>query len=218
MRGVWTDQNPIQAGLFTRADQEQNAREIWGYFQAKGWTLHAVCGMLGNMEAESYINPGQWQLGGIIEDPNPQNVEGFGLVQWTPWQKYVDSSNWFGDWQAGPNWRSDYIKQLDRIQYEVDFDAANPNQGQWIAVYDSTFGYVNFTLFTQLTYSPLYDEWFVKRLTEIFFTSYERGTWSSIRGDYAWVWYQYLSGVGPVPPHGRLPIWLLFKLREANFQ
>ena len=218
MRGIWTNQNPIQAGLFTRADQEINAREIWGYFQAKGWTLFSVCGMLGNMESESYINPGQWQLGGIIEDPNPQNVEGFGLVQWTPWQKYVDSSGWFGDWQAGPNWRADYIKQLDRIEYERQFDYENPNQGQWNSYYDSWYGYISFMYYTQMTDSTVTDEWFAKRMARIFFIGYERGTWDDARGDRAWVWYQYLSGAGPVPPHGRLPNWLLFKLREANFQ
>lgn len=211
MRGIWTNQNPIQAGLFTQADQQINAREIWGYFQAKGWSLEATSALLGNMEDESYINPGQWQLGVVIENPDPQNVDGFGLVQWTPWQKYVDSSNWFGDWQAGPNWRTDYIKQLDRIQYELEFDEEFPNQGQWISYYDSHYGYVRFKYFSVLNTYPEY-------LARMFFDSYERGTWSETRATNARKWYDYLGGAGPLPPSGgRLPIWLLFKLRGANF-
>lgn len=207
MRGVWSNQNVIQAGTFTLADQQQNAREIWGYFQSKGWTLESVCGMLGNMQSESYINPAQWQLGGIIEDPNPGNVEGFGLVQWTPWQKYVDSSNWFGNWQAGANWRTDYIKQLDRIQYEMEFDTLYPNQGQWIAHNDPWYGYVQFKYYTELTASP-------RRLARMFFDSYERGTWDATREDQADSWYTYLQNVGPLPPAGRFPKWLLFKIKE----
>lgn len=39
-------------------EQEQvNARYIWAYLQAKGWTLNAVAGVLGNMQSESSINP-----------------------------------------------------------------------------------------------------------------------------------------------------------------
>lgn len=34
-----------------------NARYIWAYLQAKGWTLNAVAGVLGNMQSESSINP-----------------------------------------------------------------------------------------------------------------------------------------------------------------
>ena len=26
-----------------------------------GWTINAVCGVLGNLEAESTINPGRWE-------------------------------------------------------------------------------------------------------------------------------------------------------------
>lgn len=43
-----------------RLNQQQmeiNARYIWNYLQAQGWTLNAVAGMLGNMQSESSINP-----------------------------------------------------------------------------------------------------------------------------------------------------------------
>lgn len=211
MIGVWTNQNPIQAGLFTQADQQVNAREIYGYFQAQGWTLYAVSGLLGNMQAESYINPGQWQLGHTIEDPRPVNDTGFGLVQWTPWQKYVNSSPYFGDWEAGANWRYNYPRQLDRIQYELDYDEQHPDGGQWIRHSYQGY-YYSFKQYSRLT------QYLPEQMASLFFVSYERGTWSNERGTYARNWYDYLNEVGPLPPPvpvtGHVPIWLLFKLKE----
>ena len=49
MIGVWTNLNPFNVG-YTGADQLQNAREMYGYFDAKGWTLESISGMLGNMK------------------------------------------------------------------------------------------------------------------------------------------------------------------------
>lgn len=34
-----------------------NATYIWSALSYQGWTLNAVCGMLGNMQSESAINP-----------------------------------------------------------------------------------------------------------------------------------------------------------------
>lgn len=192
MIGVWTNQsgNPL-----TEEQQQQNAREIWGFFQQRGWTLEAVSGMLGNIEYESYINPAMWQTGHIIEDPAYPNDTGFGLVQWTPWQKYA---NWATD--AGYNWRTDYTAQLRRIQWELD------NGEQWIPV--ASYGSMTFEQFTQSTQTPEY-------LAEVFEYSYERGTWADARKTNARKWYDYLGGAGPL--FGGLPIWLLFKLRRRNF-
>ena len=45
----------------SRSEALDNAKYIAEYFLDFGWTLNAVCGMLGNMERESWINPGVWQ-------------------------------------------------------------------------------------------------------------------------------------------------------------
>ena len=132
MNGVWTNGNPFNAG-FTQAQQQNNAREIWGFFQAQGWTLEAVSGMLGNMEVESFINPGQWEQQFPI-----YGAGGFGLVQWTPWSK-------FSEW-AGADWESNYRKQLQRIQYELENDI------QWIPVAQD--GYMSFYDFSVSTMAP----------------------------------------------------------------
>lgn len=187
MIGNWNNGSALSA--LTQEQREQNAREIWGYFQARGWTLESVSGMLGNIHYESGINPAQWQTGHTIEDPAYPNDTGYGLVQWTPWQKY---STWAGD-----DWRTNYRKELERIQWELD------NGEQWIP--KPAYGDMTFQQFTQSTQTPEY-------LAEVFEYSYERGTWASDRATYARQWYDYLGGAGPISP--RPPIWLLFKLKE----
>lgn len=34
-----------------------NATYLYGYLTQEGWTVNAICGMLGNMQSESAINP-----------------------------------------------------------------------------------------------------------------------------------------------------------------
>lgn len=91
----------------TRAEMEINARYIWNYLGSRGWSLNAVAGMLGNMQAESTINPGRHQVGG---------GSGFGLVQWTP------STN-LTDWCAAQTPAldpTDMDSQLEKIINEKD--------------------------------------------------------------------------------------------------
>ena len=191
MIGNWNNGNALSA--LTQQEREQNAREIWGYFNRQGWTLESVSGMLGNIHYESGINPAQWQTGHTIEDPAYPNDTGYGLVQWTPWQKFA---NW-----AGTNWRTDYTKELDRIQWELE------NNEQWIPV--SGYGNMSFYDFTQSTQTPEY-------LAEVFEYSYERGTWANDRSTYARQWYDFLGGAGPLYPH--VPIWLLFQMKRRYQQ
>ena len=37
--------------------EKHNANCIKSYFQSEGWTLESICGMLGNMQYDSSINP-----------------------------------------------------------------------------------------------------------------------------------------------------------------
>lgn len=61
-----------------------NASHIYRYLTGKGFSKNAICGILGNMEEESTINPAAWQ----VQD----NLSyGYGLCQWD------DGSN-FTNW------------------------------------------------------------------------------------------------------------------------
>lgn len=150
----------------TLAEMKVNAQYIWDYLRPLGWTKNAVCGMLGNMQTESTINPGIWQS---LDEGNMSG--GFGLVQWTPATNYT---NWADShslvWTA-------INSQLQRILYEVE------NNLQWI---DSEMTFQEFTQSTDTAYS----------LAMLFLAKYERPADPNqpIRGTQADYWFSFLNG------------------------
>ncbi|MCU7526198.1 MAG: hypothetical protein HF308_17115 [Ignavibacteria bacterium] len=160
--------NPESRPL-TMAEMTVNAQYILNYLLAKGWTKNAICGMLGNMQSESSINPARWQ-----SDNVGNTSAGFGLVQWTPASKYLN-------WCTSNNLP---YKEMDsnllRILWEVD------NHQQWYA----TNSYpMSFTEFTQSTQTPEY-------LAQAFITNYERPAdpTQPQRSTNARYWYDNLTG------------------------
>lgn len=93
-----------------RSEMYNNALYIAAWLLEKGWTFEAIGAILGNMEAESTMNPGLW------ESRDEGNLEGgYGLTQWTPASKYV---NWCSlNGYTNPN---DIDAQLSRIIYELE--------------------------------------------------------------------------------------------------
>lgn len=116
-----------------------NARYIFNYLRNSGWSKNAIYAVLGNMEQESWINPGKTQNSG----------SGYGLVQWTPPSKLTD-------WLGSNADKSDIDNQLRRILYE-----ASTNNTQW-----STSGFtpsMTFSAFTTSTKScSVLAEYFLK--------------------------------------------------------
>ncbi|UTC25178.1 peptidase [Cytobacillus phage Bfsp1] len=157
--------------FLTRAEMTVNAQYILDDLLAKGWTKEAVCGMLGNMETESTINPGIWQN----LDSGNMNM-GFGLVQWTPASKFT---NWADS--MGYEW-GDIDGQIARIQYE------KANNVQWIATSTYNFSFETFSKSTQS----------VEYLADAFLKCYERPADQNQpnRGTQARYWYDNLSGEG----------------------
>ena len=49
---------PFNTAL-TSDEMKVNAKFVWKYLGSRGWSLDAVCGMLGDFEAEATINPKQ---------------------------------------------------------------------------------------------------------------------------------------------------------------
>ena len=109
--------------LFSAAlteNREENARYIYKFFKAKGWTLNAIAGMLGNMQAESNI---------IADIDEKSGGGGYGLVQWTPKSKLVNWAN-----QNGLDHRT-VDTQCRRIQWELE----NNKQFSRTKAYPMTF-------------------------------------------------------------------------------
>lgn len=171
--------NGYTAQGWTRTQRAQNADIIASYLNSIGWTINAIAATLGNMEAESYINPGQWEHSYPVEQIPAQG--GFGLVQWTPWTKYT---NW-----AGSDWKTNYNKQLYRLKYELD------NGLQWITTTAYPLTFVQYTHATD-------DVANVRWLAMCFFKNYERGVGGEeARMSNAEYWYSYLQNNPPQPWH-----------------
>lgn len=166
-----------------------NANYIYSYLTAKGWTKNAICGMLGNMQTESTINPSIWQS--LIEN---NLVGGYGLVQWTPATKYID-------WAVANNLNySAMDSNLKRIDYEVEnnIQFAHP-----------TMTFQEFTVSTDTPYN----------LAILFLTYYERPADPNqpARGTQAEYWWNTLAGVSPAPLRKKSKIHLLPIKRRVIF-
>lgn len=155
----------------SRSEMENNATLLWGDFKSKGWSLNAVCGMLGNMQTESSINPGIW------ENLTVNYNRGFGLVQWTPASKYI---NW-----AGSNYTDGYL-QCERIQWEL-------NNGQ--QYYPTSKYPMTFREFSVSTETPEYlAQVFITNYER------PKDPDQPIRSTQAREWYNFLSDSPDPPP------------------
>lgn len=156
-----------------------NAEYICRALLSKGWTYNAICGMLGNMQAESSINPGRWQSDRVAGDANGH---GYGLVQWTPYTKYI---GWCGS--NGYEDPSEMDANLARIIYEIE------NGIQWIATDEYPLSFKEFSTSTKD----------VRYLAKAFLLCYERpADQSSVAQNYragnAESWYNVLKNIKPV--------------------
>ncbi len=174
--------------FLNQSEQENNALLITNYGYAHGWTKNAISAILGNMQAESSINPGIW------EGLNPY-TGGYGLVQWTPYTKY---SQWATD--NGYQWQDNGLAELERISYEA------VNGLQWF--YNAEVGIAPPISFQQFLHSTLpvndlsnYWLWFYEHPADPY-----AGT-QAYRQGLSNAWYNFI----PNPPTGNIPVWLLFK-------
>lgn len=162
------------------SEMQANATYIWWYLKNKGWSLNAVCGMLGNMQRESTINPGIWQ------DLDEGNTSlGYGLVQWTPATNYI---NWCDSNGLTP---SHMDSNLKRIIYELE------NGLQYYSTADYPESFREFSVSTKS----------VEYLVTAFLKNYERAGVEALderieNGNY---WFSYLQNINfdddDDPPH-----------------
>lgn len=180
-------------GAYSRDSNEakENAKMIYNQMTAYGWTLSAICGMLGNMSAESGYNPWRWQGDNVQSSTgSPWTNIGYGLVQFTPASKYIDSEDAKKDINYSPNFSD---------------KPGNPNDGE------SQMNYVNSyaDYLSTPTYPESYEDY--KKSTQIpeycarvWLYNYERpadpGSTESSREENARYWFDYLQGVEPEPP------------------
>ncbi len=155
-------------GYLSTAEMQNNALIIYAYLKAKGWSINAISGMLGNMQTESTINPAIWQS--LIEGAGGGG--GFGLVQWTPWTNFTDWADANGyEWTDG----NAQLKWIDEQTAAV---------GQWIATSSYNFSFSDFKTSTE---TPEY-------LASAFLKNFERAgvEKEEARRTQARTWYNFL--------------------------
>lgn len=166
-----------ESDYMTDSQMKTNAEYVFKYLSNEGWTTEAISGLLGNMEAESNINPGCWQsmLIGNMDG-------GYGLVQWTPASKYIN-------WCSGD--ASEMDNNLARICYEVE------NGLQWIPTNTYDFSFKDYV---KSKNSPSY-------LASAFLKNYERAgvEVEEKRRSNAEAWYKYLNGKDYEGGSGTIP-------------
>lgn len=167
------------ANYDTTSQVINNTWEAYNYLNALGFSIQSICGIIGNMRYESYLNPGQQELnqGGSLS-------YGYGLIQWTPATSLINfvSGNWY-----------DGNLQMDLVVREIRRD---PDvTGRWIPTSDYPYYYNDFISLTS-----------IDTATRAYFHERERGTWATERLQYANESYQILTGTPPGPdPPGPTP-------------
>lgn len=198
-------------GYTPTTEQEINANIIRSFFLNEGWSINAICGMLGCMQGESTINPAFIQQTNRYRLPNsayslsdvPNGIMqnfykeyyqvtrrafGIGLVQWdgynpnpVPRQKLVAF--------AMPNniiWYDGWT-QLYRLREEWKYDVNNQTNTFFYPVRYSGITY-DFNNYPYATATP-------EILAAAWTSGYERNAGGvGYRADNARYWYDYFTG------------------------
>lgn len=177
-----------------------NAQEIWNAARNAGCTEEAAAGLLGNIEAESYCNPGQFEIG------KQYSLRwGMGLIQWTPTQSYWDQFQTNPIVAAlGDSWSNGALQ----VSYIFGGDRSG-----WIPTSAYNFSFDTWMRLTDISTA-----------TRAYFANRERGTWSNARLTYANHWYEVFTGTTPPEPpeppepsegKNRAKEFLLFLIKRA---
>lgn len=185
-RGEYWGDEKNSSHTLTYEQMKVNAKYIYSYLTFNGWSIEAICGLLGNMQHESALNPGRWQS----EDVG--NLSGgYGLVQWTPATKYIDwaESSLYLDY-------STMDANLGRLMVEV------ANNIQYYATPDYNYSFQEFTHSKKTPYElACAFAWNYERSYVVLYgTEAEKEALRQKRGNSANEWYKFLTGVEPNKP------------------
>ena len=174
---------------------ENNATIVINYYRSIGVNDYTIAAILGNMQAESTIEPWRHETGG----------QGYGLVQWTPvtvLQNHVNTLG-FQDYTNGDT-------QLQVIIREIQGNPSSVKEwytsSAFINNYTSsgaTSDMINITGEQFLSNAMGWDE---QKLAIMFMVGYERPSYNpdvnhvAFRKQCASNWLAFMGGVPPVPP------------------
>lgn len=168
-------------GGWSRSDVEaqENVMKMMEILGGKGWSVNAVAALAGNQFAESGFNPWRWQ------NDTVNITAGYGLFQYTPASKYINSPTAQGYPDFAPNYpvgsggQNDGTAQLEFMDNNVD------------GGYIPTSAYpISFADFKTSTLSPSY-------LALVWLYNYERpadpSATAALRSAEAAWWYDWIT-------------------------
>lgn len=196
----------------TGNDAFENALCTYSVLAAQGWSLNAVCGLLGNIGHESAYNPWRWQNDNVLSTTDVSLIEhgsiGYGLVQFTPAGKYIYSEAAQALGYYAPNFRD---------------QAGNPNDGYAQLLYINDHADYYPTQAYPISYAKYKTAYEVpETMAAIWLYNYERpadpAATLAARQASARYWWTILGQYDPPPfnpgvpddgSHGRMPVWMM---------
>ena len=188
--------------------QKTNARYIWGYLGALGFTLNSVAAMLGNWQAESRLNPN------VVETKAKDRWDewgnyGYGLAQWTPW--YTRRNKHTGEWEDPKTFHGSVNGETFGYWAEQKGYTTNMQTGGTVGEMKPQLDYISLGLGgwkVDSTYFKMTFDEFKKstknagELAKVYYRNYERSEAASYgnRPSNALKWFEYLGGVTPPSP------------------
>lgn len=199
-------------GSLNQSEMENNATIVIDYYRSQGLNDYTIAAILGNMQAESTIEPWRTETGG----------SGYGLVQWTPKQVLIDHVNTLGltDYTNGDT-------QLQVIIREIQGNPASVREWYTTQAFinnyissGATADMIGITGEQFLRNSMGWDE---QKLAIMFMIGYERPSYNpdinhvAARKQYASNWLAFMGGVPPVPPTPPVPPEPTYTPEEKGF-
>jgi hypothetical protein len=205
-RPNWEPRKWVAKDTYLKQEEQENnailvAQRLLSVKNDKGesvWSLKAIAALLGNMEHESTINPGRWEVG----KPKKGSYTGYGLCQWTPYLQLLPNDTDWVDGNHSRNWENNGDLQCEFLEYQRTHTGFTVN-GNWYVhwmnygsngtyIDKSDYGLETFGEFASCTTKSAYD------LARCFLFFYERAydvgsSAQKTRGDAAEKWYRFLQ-------------------------
>lgn len=181
-------------GALTQSEMENNANIIINYYRNIGVDDRTIACILGNMQAESSINPEREEVGGA----------GYGLVQWTPISVLQNHCNTLG--------LSPYNDGDVQIQVLIQEILNQSGVGEWytsqafISNYYNSGATSDMIGITGQQFLSNSMNWNPDKLAVLFMAGYERPSYDpnvnhyQTRQQNANNWFQYMGGIIPPTP------------------
>lgn len=181
-----------RSSALTQSEMENNANIIINYYRSLGINDKTIAAILGNMQAESSINPEREEVGGA----------GFGLVQWTPVSVLQNHCNTLG---LSPYTNGDVQIQVLKAEIQNQTGVAEwYTSSAFISNYYNSGATSDMIGITGQQFLDNQMNWAPDQLAVMFMAGYERPSYDPNINHYqtrmqnALNWFTYMGGI--IPP------------------